>query len=62
MPRAAERLERWRAAGAGDGGLAAARAALDDDLDAPTAVAAIDAAAAAGQGVSEAAALLGVTL
>ena len=61
MPRAAERLDVWRAAGAGDGGLAAARAALDDDLDVPTAVAAIDDAAAAGDGVSQAAALLGVT-
>ena len=36
------------------------RAALDDDLDTPGAVAAIDAAAAAGEGVSAAAALLGV--
>jgi L-cysteine:1D-myo-inositol 2-amino-2-deoxy-alpha-D-glucopyranoside ligase len=62
LPRAAERLERWRAAGMGSGGLAAARTALDDDLDVPTAVAAIDAAAAAGEGVSEAAGLLGVTL
>ncbi len=60
MPRAAERLERWRLAGPGDGGLAEARAALDDDLDTPTAVAAIDAAAAAGAGVSQAAALLGI--
>ncbi|HEY9555213.1 MAG TPA: cysteine--tRNA ligase [Acidimicrobiales bacterium] len=62
MPRAVERLARWRAAGAGDGGLAEARAALDDDLDTPSAVAAIDAAAAAGQGVSAAAELLGVEL
>ena len=61
MPRAAERLERWRAAGKGDGGLEAARAALDDDLDAPAAIAAIDAAAAAGEGVSAAAALLGIS-
>jgi L-cysteine:1D-myo-inositol 2-amino-2-deoxy-alpha-D-glucopyranoside ligase len=38
------------------------RAALDDDLDSPAAVAAVDAAVAAGQGVSEAAALLGVLL
>ena len=50
MPRAAERLERWRAAGEGDGALEAVRAALDDDLDAPAAIAAIDAAAAAAQG------------
>jgi L-cysteine:1D-myo-inositol 2-amino-2-deoxy-alpha-D-glucopyranoside ligase len=62
MPRAAERLERWRTAGAGTGGLTEVRAALDDDLDTTTAVAAIDAAVAAGQGVSEAAALLGVAL
>jgi L-cysteine:1D-myo-inositol 2-amino-2-deoxy-alpha-D-glucopyranoside ligase len=60
--RAAERLERWKAAGAGDGGLAEVRAALDDDLDTPTAVAAVDAAAAAGLGVSAAAALLGVVV
>jgi len=60
MPRAAERLDRWRASGEGSGGLAAARAALDDDLDGPTAVTAIDVAVAAGDGVSEAAARLGV--
>jgi L-cysteine:1D-myo-inositol 2-amino-2-deoxy-alpha-D-glucopyranoside ligase len=60
--RAAERLERWRASGPGDGGLAEVRAALDDDLDTPTAVAAIDAAAAAGEGVTTAAAVLGVDL
>ena len=59
-PRAAERLELWRAAGMGDGGFQAARAALDDDLDAPGAIAAIDAAVAAGEGVSAAAALLGI--
>ena len=35
---------------------------LDDDLDTPGAVAAIDAAAARGAGVGEAAALLGVDL
>jgi L-cysteine:1D-myo-inositol 2-amino-2-deoxy-alpha-D-glucopyranoside ligase len=60
LPRAVERLERWRSAGEGDGGLDAARSALDDDLDTPTAVAAIDEAAATGRGVSKAAALLGV--
>ena len=38
------------------------RAALDDDLDTPTAVAAIDAAAHGGADVSVAAALLGVDL
>jgi L-cysteine:1D-myo-inositol 2-amino-2-deoxy-alpha-D-glucopyranoside ligase len=62
MPAAAERLARWRASGAGDGGLAEARRALDNDLDVPAAIAAIDAAAAAGQGVSTAAALLGVSV
>jgi L-cysteine:1D-myo-inositol 2-amino-2-deoxy-alpha-D-glucopyranoside ligase len=62
MPRAAERLDRWRAAGEGDGGLDAVRTALDDDLDTPGAVAAIDAAAARGEGVATAAALLGVEL
>ena len=46
----------------GDAALDEVRAALDDDLDTPGAIAAIDAAAAAGHGVSEAAALLGVTL
>jgi len=62
MPTAAARLERWSAAGEGDGGLLEARTALDDDLDTPGAVAAIDAAAAAGRGVDRAAALLGVPL
>ncbi len=60
--RAADRLERWREAGEGEGALDDVRAALDDDLDVPTAIAAIDAAAAAGSGVSEAAGLLGVVV
>ena len=60
MPAAQARLEAWLAAGEGSAALDEVRAALDDDLDTPTAVAAIDAAAAAGSGVSEAAALLGV--
>ena len=38
------------------------RARLDDDLDTPGALATIDAAAARGSGVGEAAALLGVEL
>ncbi len=60
---AAERLERWRASGEGDGGLDAVRARLDDDLDTPGALAAIDEAAASGLGISRAAAdLLGVAL
>ena len=66
MPRAAARLERWRAAGGGAPGpddpvLETARALLDDDLDTPGAVAAIDEAAAAGRPVGAAIALLGVT-
>ncbi len=60
MPAASGRLARWVAAGPGDAALEEVRACLDDDLDTPAAVAAIDAAAAAGSGVSEAAALLGV--
>ena len=59
---AQERLDRWRAAGKGHGALDDVRARLDDDLDTPGAVAAIDAAAARGEGVSEAALLLGVRL
>ena len=62
MTEADARLTRWRDAGDGPAALDDVRAALDDDLDTPTAVAAVDAAAAAGQGVSEAAALLGVQL
>ena len=60
LPEADERLRRWVAAGEGSGALEQVRAALDEDLDTPGAVAAIDAAAAAGVGVSQAAALLGV--
>ncbi|MEM8708325.1 MAG: cysteine--tRNA ligase [Actinomycetota bacterium] len=59
---AAERLAAWRSAGPGVGGLSDVRAALDDDLETPAALAAIDRAVAAGDGVSEAAALLGVAL
>jgi L-cysteine:1D-myo-inositol 2-amino-2-deoxy-alpha-D-glucopyranoside ligase len=66
---AASRLEAWRAAGAGgssgdraDRVLEVVRNALDDDLDAPAAIAAIDSAAALGQDVGAAAALLGVRL
>jgi L-cysteine:1D-myo-inositol 2-amino-2-deoxy-alpha-D-glucopyranoside ligase len=62
MEAAADRLARWDAAGIGDGGLDEVRAALDDDLDAPAAVAALDAAAATGSGVSAGAALLGVRI
>ncbi|HVM65151.1 MAG TPA: cysteine--tRNA ligase [Acidimicrobiales bacterium] len=60
MPVAAERLERWRAAGEGHAALEEVRAALDNDLNCPAAVAAIDAAVAKGRAASVAAALLGV--
>lgn len=56
------RLERWREVGPGIGGIHDVRAHLDDDLDVPAALTAIDRAAADGEGVSEAAALLGVDL
>jgi L-cysteine:1D-myo-inositol 2-amino-2-deoxy-alpha-D-glucopyranoside ligase len=62
MPVAEQRLEAWQAVGDGDAALDEVRARLDDDLDTPGALAAVDAAAAAGRGVSEAAALLGVDL
>ena len=62
LAEAATRIDAWRAAGPGEGGLAGARAALDDDLDTPTAIAAIDDAASSGTGVSRAAALLGIDL
>lgn len=59
------RLGRWRVGTRGVGGDAAiddVRAALDDDLDTPAALAAIDAAVSAGHDVTRAAALLGVAL
>jgi L-cysteine:1D-myo-inositol 2-amino-2-deoxy-alpha-D-glucopyranoside ligase len=59
---AGERLAAWRAVRPGDGALEDVRVALDDDLDLPAALAAVDEAAAAGQGVTEAAELLGVAL
>jgi L-cysteine:1D-myo-inositol 2-amino-2-deoxy-alpha-D-glucopyranoside ligase len=69
MPRAAARLAAWRAAPptAGgpdpdDPGLDRVRSRLDDDLDTPGALAALDAEAAAGRPVVAGAALLGVTL
>lgn len=60
MPAGQERFDRWCAAGAGGAALDEVRRALDEDLDTPGAVEAIDRAAAAGLGVSSAAALLGV--
>jgi len=62
MPAASVRLSQWRAAGSGSAAADEVRAALDDNLDTPAALIAIDAAAAAGKGVSDAAALLGVEL
>ncbi len=62
LPTAADRMAKWRAAGSGDGALEAVRACLDNDLDMPGAVAAIDASVAAGHGASAAAALLGIVL
>jgi L-cysteine:1D-myo-inositol 2-amino-2-deoxy-alpha-D-glucopyranoside ligase len=62
MPTAADRLETWLAAGKGDAAVDQVRACLDADLDTPGAVAAIDEAARAGHGVSEAGALLGLDL
>jgi L-cysteine:1D-myo-inositol 2-amino-2-deoxy-alpha-D-glucopyranoside ligase len=62
MPRNRDRLRAWEAAGIGTAALEEVRAALDADLDTPAALAAIDAAAAGGHGVSDAAALLGVEL
>ncbi len=68
MPRNQARLESWLAAAgdrpgsADDEVLAAVRGRLDDDLDTPGALAAIDAAASGGTDVTAAAALLGVNL
>ena len=57
MPRAAARLDRWlgaapAAAGPDGKGLAEVRDALDDDLDTPAALAAVDDAVARGEGVA----------
>ena len=66
VDRAVDRLGRWRASAEGTAGGVAAldevRAALDDDLDCPAAIAAVDAAAAEGHDVSAAAGLLGIQL
>ena len=64
LPEATARLEQWRAAAQGDGSgpLEAVRIALDNDLDVPEAIAAIDTAATKGQPVKQAAALLGVQI
>ena len=69
MPQAQQRLESWREAARRGGAtvdvLSAVRERLDDDLDTPAALAAIDEACAAGgsgDGVAAAADLLGVLL
>ena len=59
---AAVRLDQWRSAGEGVGPIDDVRSALDDDLDVPAALTAIDAAARSDQGIGKSAALLGVTL
>jgi L-cysteine:1D-myo-inositol 2-amino-2-deoxy-alpha-D-glucopyranoside ligase len=65
MPNAASMLDRWLGSVGGADGrsiLNEARAALDDDLDTPSAVSVIDAGATAGCDVTEAAMLIGVSL
>ncbi|MFV0259001.1 MAG: cysteine--tRNA ligase [Acidimicrobiales bacterium] len=62
MPAAATRLDQWLAAGPGDAALDEVRVALDDDLNTPRAVEAIDRAAREGRGIGDAAMLLGVDL
>jgi L-cysteine:1D-myo-inositol 2-amino-2-deoxy-alpha-D-glucopyranoside ligase len=60
LEEAEDRLERWRVAGRGEAAIEIVRERLDDDLDTPGAIEAIDEEADAGRGVSEAAMLLGV--
>ena len=64
MPRNSGRIRAWRGAAEGRSGdvLDEVRERLDDDLDSPGAVAAVDRAAARGESTSAAAALLGVNL
>lgn len=59
---AKKRLASWKASRGAPGGIDDVRAALDDDLDVPTALAVLDAAAASGVDVSAASGLLGVRL
>ena len=59
---AQRRLAAWRRAGAGAGALDETRACLDDDLDLPSVLLALDRAVADGHGVADAAALIGVEL
>ncbi len=64
MPSAHERLKLWSQASAGDGSAALeeTRKALDDDLNVPMAIVAIDDAAKRGKSVARAAQLLGVEI
>lgn len=64
MPRNQRRLDAWRAAADGTEGdvIDEVRRRLDDDLDSPAAIAAVDAAAARGESTTAAASLLGVDL
>ncbi len=59
---AAARLELWVGAGEGEAGVDEVRACLDDDLDVPGAILVLDQHANRGEGVSAAAALVGVDL
>jgi L-cysteine:1D-myo-inositol 2-amino-2-deoxy-alpha-D-glucopyranoside ligase len=63
MPHSTARLEHWSRGARGESGVVDdVRAALDDDLNTPAALALIDEAAASGLGVHDAAALLGIIL
>lgn len=61
LEEARERLARWRRSGPGTGAIEAVQRALDEDLDTPGAIAAIDAAVDRGFGVGETIELLGLT-
>jgi len=61
LEEAKERLARWRRSGPGTGAFEEVMAALDEDLDTPSAIAAIDAAVAQGLGVGDTIELLGLT-
>ncbi|MEG3586600.1 MAG: cysteine--tRNA ligase [Actinomycetota bacterium] len=60
MPQAKKRLHAWISAGTGSYGIDEVRESLDNDLDTPQAIAIIDQLAASGNGISEAAMLLGI--
>jgi len=60
MPQAKKRLHAWISAGAGSYGVDEVRECLDNDLDTPQAIAVIDQLAESGNGISEAAMLLGI--